>query len=1301
MEKKYKVTGLPKAQPGLQAGLQALNAAKKAANLINRNTIGAVNAIASYIPMVHPMHIPTFGVFAGERSMMGPFTGSPLNFLPFYGKDLEKEMGPNEAFRYFGDTLDYAKFNNNMLDSAQGPWRPTRGIIAQDRGQWFERGTPNHSYMTVFGLRANPDVPGSNLKYMPKGNRNGVLIGDVSNSNPRVINLNDPGATVWRRLPLSQRMLEVDLDNPWDWKNYGGNFQALVERYGYNAAYAAALAGMGMTGAQETLDEYVNDPLKETFSTIADRVGNAYNSLFKEPKDYKPTSAPSIIQEKKKGGQKDIILDLTDAEIEEYKKGGYVVEYLDEVPKAQKGLFKKKQQPQYLPGAWANTAPNLIESGQEQFPLPESSVIEPWITKERIATQSSANDIKNFIVDYYRRNQELDKDIYNQKLKDRETFHRNLKNANAQVEPIQRISIVDYNKMLKQNPSLEKEQKSNGVYANVNKDKGFVEFFPINEVHQDAIRYAVKEGNSIDATLKYLEKRGYGNTAAIKKQLGTDVIKQLETEAKQYAATNLKPVYMKGAHMMEKDYGQIDTSANLKNKWKDNDIITLARDAKFIDAFDINNFDSSSPNARNDPYWNAQILNKLRSGEWGWKPKTNELIKLKGDEAYEPLAISRKSTTGLENTIKNLTDEDSKVDLSKYFTDDFWDYQEAQQSRAKDYGTLGQEGFQKKYSPTPEQLQERWQQGKTAVNIDESENWIPQKKIVDGQFQQYGIEVPAGVDPITGEIITQYVSPNDYAGQTVYMSPKESQNYEKSMLTDNTEAFYRHPLYYAPGMIAAGAALAPTSIGGLGWGSSILNAAPISALPGLNLGNAANAYFAYDTLRDDGLAEQAYDAFQRGDTKEGLINTLWSGASLAPYAKSLKGTYDLYRGLTSPGKFAGRVATGLPFSARWTSPDKTKGLVIQNPNWSWQSKELLPGLTSRFNRTLGPTLGEIKMYGTQANPAAASQNLLGTGNALKSLTGNSYLELPPGKTYYNFDEFMGPEVNVPIRYPAESYTPLRPEGQPWQGGNWTYNYNPDNTTSFKNAGLDFNYYNSQLPLGESDLFNVGDFNFKQFSPGWQATQELGNLASYGKQPLLRRSDFKNQDEFYLDNLIIKYRNKIDPNNSESYNAMMKEAQENGYSPDEVLKRITQNMANRTDPNLKSQRPIGSKPFYIPENWDNSNRAAIWNSNFGQYKPFAKDINEWGPMGGKLPISFGNSGELDQFYFNEIKRYEDMLSGNYNLSPEVEASLQERLGNIYKKGINEGMQQHGIDMNNPWNYKSDLFNLSPNKYGGSK
>jgi hypothetical protein len=165
-----KYGGVPKAQAGLIKGAQeAYKAARPFLKGANIATLGTLNSLAKQVPvMINPLHIGTFGFSAGERAMIGPFTGSPLNMLPFYGKDLAKEMGPNEAFRYFGDNLDYVKLTGT-LDSAHGPllrkgrYLPPVNKIKNDPGQWGEAGTPNASYSTVFGVRANPSAPGSNL----------------------------------------------------------------------------------------------------------------------------------------------------------------------------------------------------------------------------------------------------------------------------------------------------------------------------------------------------------------------------------------------------------------------------------------------------------------------------------------------------------------------------------------------------------------------------------------------------------------------------------------------------------------------------------------------------------------------------------------------------------------------------------------------------------------------------------------------------------------------------------------------------------------------------------------------------------------------------------------------------------------------------------------------------------------------------------------------------------------------------------------------------------------------------------
>lgn len=263
---------LPKAQLG-----KIVNTLKGLGRYANIGTMGTANTLAKTLApiKINPVHIPTFGMLAGERSMIGPFTGSPLNLLPIGTK-----IKDNEAFRYFGDTLDYAKLSKT-LDSAHGPLlRMGKNKIVSDPGQWFEQGARNAAYSSVFGVRANADAPGSNLRYMPSTGRNGVLIGDMSTSNSRILDLNDPGLSLERRFPFSEKTFPINMDkfrnDEFDWRTQGGNLQSLIERYGYAALAAAGLAGVGTTAPQEYLDKYVTNPVKQGYQKVEDLLTNPW-----------------------------------------------------------------------------------------------------------------------------------------------------------------------------------------------------------------------------------------------------------------------------------------------------------------------------------------------------------------------------------------------------------------------------------------------------------------------------------------------------------------------------------------------------------------------------------------------------------------------------------------------------------------------------------------------------------------------------------------------------------------------------------------------------------------------------------------------------------------------------------------------------------------------------------------------------------------------------------------------------------------------------------------------------------------
>lgn len=916
--------------------------------------------------------------------------------------------------------------------------------------------------------------------------------------------------------------------------------------------------------------------------------------------------------------------------------------------KAQRGRQKRNT---YLPGAWANTAPDLIEPGQDAFPLSSSTpTIDPFITESRLATDTSREALRTFMKDLYEGNQRLDQQIFSQ----RPEYFKSL-GKSEKVNPVDQLSLFEYNKLVKLNPNYEKELKDQGYFINKNNKRGFVELYPSNEVVQDIIYSTIDQGQSVEQALKQLEKRGYGSANDIKKQLGEESIKKINEAVKQHYAFNPNyiPPYRAGTYApgVSTDFGKVDTSVNLRDKWKDNDIITLARDKDFIDSFDINNFDVSSPNAKNNPAWNSQVVAKLRSGEWGWKPKTNELVKLSKSEAYKPLSTGRKSVA--ENLISQAKAPVTGNPFTQMGISAFWDEQEALTNRAKDYGRLGADEWQQKYAPSFQQMQERWQAGKTPVEISEEASYRPKRMFQDNQYYQYGFEQPVGVDPTTGEMMTRNVSPEEYAGQTVYMSPEESEKYNREMLGQNREQFMTSPMYYLPGAIASGALLGP---GGLG--RAALNYAPIKSLPGLNLGNALNAEFAYQAFKDDGFAEQAYDAALKGDKGEALLNLGLTGLAAQPYARGARSLYNIGKGLSTPGT-AQTIATNLPFSAAYKSPIGS-GLALQNPTWSSATKEILPGLTSRLNKTLGSTLGEFKLYSRGTQPAVKNPNLLtGSTSTVNQIPGGRYVELPTGRKEYTLP-------------PETVFTDSQ----------------LNNYASSAARDTAFPPYIPGYGFSTKGLNEIADAEFKTFSPGWQAQQELSNLATFGKQPLLKRRDFATNEEMMIDKLRNKYKGDL--------NSLMKEAEAEGISPDAVLER-TVRLMEPSERDMLDQ----SKPFYLPENWSSSNRAALWNQNYGNYRPFSKELNEFGSMGGKAPVSFGESGEFDQSYWDQIKRNEEFLTGDYNMSPETRSKIQSKVSDLYKKGINQGLQQKGFDLENPLRYTGydAMRTLTPNQYGG--
>ena len=276
---------------------------------INTSTLGTANAIAKTIApvMINPL---TFGLSVEE---FGPFTGSPLNFIPFYGKTLpsSENKNPGVAYRKFGDNLDYVK-NTGIISPAHGrKFRMGKEQI-QGEGNWAEMGNINEKYPGVFAASFDTNVPGTNINITDgrELNRNGVLVREGNNFTGTVPynSIMDPGVKLHRRLPFSNKYVDVNMDklrgDKFDPATMGGNLQSLLERYGYAAGIAGGLGLAGINIPQEYLDEYVNNPIKENYIKL--------KGLFDKP-----------IKKEKDGG---MVVNLSQKEIDQYAKEGWIIE---------------------------------------------------------------------------------------------------------------------------------------------------------------------------------------------------------------------------------------------------------------------------------------------------------------------------------------------------------------------------------------------------------------------------------------------------------------------------------------------------------------------------------------------------------------------------------------------------------------------------------------------------------------------------------------------------------------------------------------------------------------------------------------------------------------------------------------------------------------------------------------------------------------------------------------------------------------------------------------------------------------
>lgn len=284
------------------------NSTKKLLRDINTQSLGTVNSFAKLTApvMAHPARALVLGA---PIEGVGPFTGSPLSSLPFYGQHYptsESNKLDGIVFRKMGDDLGGVK-NTGIISPEHGAkFRMGKNTIVNE-GNWGEEGYINEKYPGVFMAAFDPYAPGSNIQTQVFKDRDGVLVnegfGKPFNS------IMDPGVTLHRRLPFSNKYTPINMDklraDEFDWRTLGGYTQSLIERLGY---LGAAGAGVSLLGGDNPVHDIYNEKIYKP-------IGNVIEKIDEKIDEY--------IEPKKMGG---MVLKLDENQIAEYAKNGYIIE---------------------------------------------------------------------------------------------------------------------------------------------------------------------------------------------------------------------------------------------------------------------------------------------------------------------------------------------------------------------------------------------------------------------------------------------------------------------------------------------------------------------------------------------------------------------------------------------------------------------------------------------------------------------------------------------------------------------------------------------------------------------------------------------------------------------------------------------------------------------------------------------------------------------------------------------------------------------------------------------------------------
>jgi hypothetical protein len=320
-----------------------------------KNAVGPSNKVGANL-LDQAYVSPSMGVLNKTLNKI-----SPLNYVPGYGKKLEGAVKP------LGNVINKNIKNGNLVEQ-QGIIGKAKNVIGKGQADPITT-KMNRTNTDIYAAKFDDAVDNSDIVLgdpMRQGfmgrtfNKKNALtpLQSKTTGNPLTeVSLLDEGVSLNRRLPFSNRYVDINkqklLNNEFQWSTTGAGLQNVAEKFG---KAIPVVGGAGAATAALTYDPYsdMDDEAKQFIKknniTVEDLRKKGYSiptrmqatkegflNSITAPTDFlsrpDPYYSKTILDATgyAKGGDVNnfIELDLTPEEIDEYKKGGWVIEYVD------------------------------------------------------------------------------------------------------------------------------------------------------------------------------------------------------------------------------------------------------------------------------------------------------------------------------------------------------------------------------------------------------------------------------------------------------------------------------------------------------------------------------------------------------------------------------------------------------------------------------------------------------------------------------------------------------------------------------------------------------------------------------------------------------------------------------------------------------------------------------------------------------------------------------------------------------------------------------------------------------------